>query len=307
MRTIQRDLLALQSDLLVPLTEDGSHRYGIMEGYTLPPISFSLYEAVCIFLVSRLVLRQTDECNPHLQSVLSRLCHVLPPGIAVSVEESIRALSEKSPDPHYLRVFETMAVAWATRRRLKLRYLSLASAEPKEWVFDPYFLEMTGVGYSAYAIGHGVHGERRGIVTLKLDRIREAEPMEETFEVPQGLNLGEMLRGSWGVMGGEEVVVQLRFSAAVARRVKESVWHPSQVIEDADGGGCVMTVKVSNVLEMTPWIRGWGPEVEVLAPASLREEFRGWAARLGEMYGTVPAALANKVGGRAWLEEQGGT
>jgi predicted DNA-binding transcriptional regulator YafY len=35
---------------------------------------------------------------------------------------------------------------------------------------------------------------------------------------------------------------------------------------------------------MTPWIRGWGPDVEVLEPAELREQFRGWAERLREMY-----------------------
>ncbi|MEK7777326.1 MAG: HTH domain-containing protein, partial [Chloroflexota bacterium] len=38
-RTVQRDLLALQSDLEVPVTQDGD-RYGILNSYILP-LSFT--------------------------------------------------------------------------------------------------------------------------------------------------------------------------------------------------------------------------------------------------------------------------
>jgi len=86
------------------------------------------------------------------------------------------------------------------------------------------------------------------------------------------------------VIWGEETEVKLKFSPKVARRVKESVWHPSQGIEDLPDGGCLLTVRVGSTLEMTPWIRGWGPQVEVLAPQGLRDEFREFANQLYEMY-----------------------
>ena len=57
-----------------------------------------------------------------------------------------------------------------------------------------------------------------------------------------------------------------------------------QQIEDLPGGGCILSMKVSSTLEMTPWIRGWGPDVEVLEPADLREQFRKWAKELSKMY-----------------------
>jgi predicted DNA-binding transcriptional regulator YafY len=66
--------------------------------------------------------------------------------------------------------------------------------------------------------------------------------------------------------------------------VKESVWHPSQVITDLPGGGCVMTLQVGSPLEVTPWIRSWGPDVEVLEPDSLRNEFKAWAHQLDVIY-----------------------
>jgi hypothetical protein len=36
---------------------------------------------------------------------------------------------------------------------------------------------------------------------------------------------------------------------------------------------------------MLPWIRGWGGDVEVLAPPALRDRLRGEARRLARTYG----------------------
>jgi len=47
-RTAYRDLEALESELYVPIWQDGNRR-GITEGYFLPPIAFTQAEAVNIF------------------------------------------------------------------------------------------------------------------------------------------------------------------------------------------------------------------------------------------------------------------
>ncbi|PIU23876.1 MAG: hypothetical protein COT13_00720 [Chloroflexi bacterium CG08_land_8_20_14_0_20_45_12] len=185
---------------------------------------------------------------------------------------------------NFLNVFEQVAIAWSTQRRMKFKYRSLQSTKTKEWVIDPYFIEMTGTGYSTYVMGKVVSGEREGIITFKLDRMREVQLLEESFDIPEGLELDDLLGSSWGVMWGEEIELKLQFSARVTRRVKESVWHPSQVVVDLPDGGCLMTLRISNPLEVTPWIRGWGPDVEVLEPESLRNEFKAWAGQLFKIY-----------------------
>jgi len=267
----------------VPITQAGD-RYGILDSYILPPVSFSLYEAMVIFLASRLVLRQTDEANPHTQTALTKLSNVLPSEIAERMKDSIQSIGKKASDLRFIRVFEQVAIAWSTQRRLQMRYQALQSTEVKEWLLDPYFVDMTGVGYSSYVIGQASREGRRGIFTFKLDRIKEAELLEESFRIPPGLNLEKLLGSSWGVIWGEEVEVKLKFSPKVTRRVKESIWHPSQVIEDLQDGSCIMKVRVGSTLEMTPWIRSWGPDVEVLAPEGLREEFKTLANQLCEIY-----------------------
>jgi predicted DNA-binding transcriptional regulator YafY len=282
-RTIQRDLLDLQSGLSVPITQNGNH-YGILGGYTLPPIFFSLYEAMALFLASRLILRQTDENNPYIQQALVKVSDVLPPPIAERLRAGIEKISMKKLNPDFLKIFESVAVAWITQRQLRLEYLSLSSETTKEWVVDPYFVEMTGIGYSMYVIGHGVREGKEGIITFKLDRIKSAEVLETNFEIPPGLDFGKLLSSSWGIMWGEDTGLKLRFSSRITRRVKECVWHPSQVIEDLPDGSCLMTLRVGSALEVTPWIRSWGPDVEVLEPLGLRQELAQQAAELAAIY-----------------------
>ncbi|MCR4393165.1 MAG: WYL domain-containing protein [Dehalococcoidales bacterium] len=283
MRTIQRDLHALGNELQIPLTQTGDY-YGIIEGYILPPVSLSLYEALAVFISLRLCLRQTDKNNPHIEKALGKISSTLPEALRSQVEKSLEYIHQKPATPEYTQIFEKVALAWTTRRRMKITYQSLQSEEVREWLLEPYFVETTGVGYSIYVIGHAVREGKEGLITFKLDRIKTAEVLESNFEIPADFDIGKLLSGSWGIIWGEEQEVELKFSPAVTRRVKEANWHASQIIKDLPDGGCILRLKVGSLLEITPWIRSWGPDVEVLAPESLRQEFRLWTSQLNRMY-----------------------
>lgn len=283
-RTIQRDLLILQSDMHVPVEKQAFDRYIIKKDYILPPVSYSLYEALLLFLAARLIIRQTDESNPHLASAIKKLTSTLPGPPAKQLRQSAEHLARKPLNPDDMDIFEKAAIAWITQKRLRIVYHSYHRGEVEEWLVDPYFIEMTGIAYSTYIIGYGETFNKNGMFTYKLNRIKEAEILDESFGLPPELDLDALLSSSWGVIWGDEVEVKLKFSPGVTRRVKESIWHTSQKIEDLPEGGCTLTLKVGSTLEMTPWIRGWGPDVEVLKPESLRKEMKGWAERLAEIY-----------------------
>lgn len=283
MRTIQRDIQSLETDLKIPLTQNGD-RYGITEGYILPPVSFSLYEAMVIFLACRLTLRQTDENNPHIEKALTKMSSVLPSHLTRQLIESASSIGDKREDPAFIRNFERTAIAWTTQRQMRMKYQSLESDDLKEWLVDPYFVDMTGVGYSIYVIGHAVREGKEGIITFKLERMKEVEVLNKRFDIPPDVNISKLLASSWGIFTGDAVSITLKFSPRVTRRVKESVWHSSQVIEDIPDGGCLLKMEVNSTLEITPWIRSWGPDVEVIEPVTLREEFRKWAYHLHKIY-----------------------
>ena len=284
-RTIQRDLLLLQSELQVPITNKGHDRYGILNDYVLPPVSYSLYEALGLFLAARLIIRQTDDNNPHIKNALVKLTSAMPKSLGINLRKSISSFGKRLVDFEELDVFEKIAIAWVTQKRIQISYQSLNRDQNKEWLVNPYFIEMTGVGYSSYLIGYGESTDRNGITTFKLNRIKEVNILDEDFDIPEDFNIEKLLGSSWGVIWGDDITVKLKFSTNVTRRVKETIWHQSQQLTELPDGSCLLTLKVGSTLEMTPWIRGWGPDVEVLEPVELRAQFEEWAKELGEMYG----------------------
>ena len=50
-------------------------------------------------------------------------------------------------------------------------------------------------------------------------------------------------------------------------------------------GTCTMTSMVNHALEMRPWIRGWGPDCEVLEPEDLRRQIGEDMRRAAVVYG----------------------
>jgi predicted DNA-binding transcriptional regulator YafY len=77
---------------------------------------------------------------------------------------------------------------------------------------------------------------------------------------------------------------KVRFSKAVASRVRESIWHPSQRLEEESDGSVTFTAKVAGTLEITPWILSWGAEAEVLSPQQRRRRFAEMAERQAALY-----------------------
>ena len=104
--------------------------------------------------------------------------------------------------------------------------------------------------------------------------------------MPAGFDGLELLQRAWGVMYGEDLqTVTLRFAPGIAaRRVKETVWHPSQKLRDLEDGRVEWSAQVGDWLEMLPWIRGWGADVEVVGPEELREALIGESRRLARQY-----------------------
>jgi predicted DNA-binding transcriptional regulator YafY len=149
-------------------------------------------------------------------------------------------------------------------------------------------VEPSAVGYATHVIGYE-ESYFHQVQTFKLERVQAAQLTSEVFEVPVDFDPTALLDSAWGIMFGEELVeVRLRFSPQVARRVAESIWHPSQRLAQCADGGCLLTVQVAHPLEMKPWIRGWGPDCEVLAPPDLRAEVAAEMRQAADNYGATP-------------------
>jgi len=287
--TVGRNLTDLGEEG-VPLWEDDEGRIGIdREGY-LTNIRLNLHECMAVYLAARLLARYSDKPNHHTAEALQKLGLSLEksaPSIGQHIVQTSEALhtDTRPAQPGYMEVLETLTRSWCLGRKVRLWHQTLHGRKVQEYLFAPYFLEPSAVGYATYAIGHS--DPPGALRTFKLERIRRAELTEESYQIPKGFDPAELLKSAWGIWYGEEELteVRLRFSPRVARRLKESTWHPSEQVEDTEDGGCIWTSYVAEMQEMVPWIRGWGADCEVLAPPELRDMITGEARRLARIYG----------------------
>lgn len=289
--TIRRDLNVLESRG-TGLIKQG-RRYLIDHRRIVHTLKISNNEALALYLAARLLSRHSDEHNPYVVSALERLSDALrlkTPLIAEHIARAAAAVRERPSRPSYVNTLGILTEAWALGKKVWLRYESQRTNEAGEIIdditartFAPYFLEPSSIGYACYAIGFD--DLRQEIRTFKVERIREIRLTDESYTIPTTFDPHKMLRSAWGIMWGEDdIEVVLHFAPRVARRLKESVWHISQRIEDNPDGSCIFTVRVGKVIEMKPWIRQWGAAVQVLKPDFLRKELAEEARAMVKMY-----------------------
>ena len=290
-RSIQRDLRAIEDDLGTPLEhQDG--RYQIRAGDRLPKIDLNLHEARAMMVAVRLFMRYSDEGDPHAGAAMLALARIMPLDVRPQVTAAAEAIARRPVDIHFSRNLTDITEAWARRRVVEISYRSAGKSRIKDVVLHPYFIEPGAAGMATYVIGYSeTHASMR---TFKVERIISVKKLPQRFEIPEDTSIDEILSSAWGIIWGEGIDVVLRFRADVTWRVKETTWHPSQSIEDLDDGGCVLRFSVASMMEVGRWVRSWGDTVEVLEPAELREELRAEAVRLARAY-SKPAKRPRKV------------
>ena len=260
---------------LTPVYEDDEGLVAIDRDRYLNHIRLTIHESLSIYLASRLMVDRMDRFNPHAASALRKMgqsLHSFAPTIASHITAEAEKLegSRVRRDPVYLKVLETLTRGWSESRIVRVLHHSVHRDADDSYLFAVHLIVPYAVGQTIQAIGQ-CEGEDH-LRTFRVDRIMDATLTADTYAAPPDDTIGTMLEHAWGIWysDAEPVEVVLRFSAAVAHRVRETVWHPSQVIQDLPDGLLEWRVKISEPREMVPWIRGWGSDVEVLAPAALR-------------------------------------
>ena len=62
------------------------------------------------------------------------------------------------------------------------------------------------------------------------------------------------------------------FDAGIAGYVRERNWHESQALADEADGSVRLRMEVAPSFDLKAWIKGFLPHVQVVRPASLRDE-----------------------------------
>ena len=283
-RTVYRDINALDEELGVPVYQAGRGRYGIDRKFFLPPLRLSVPEAIVLFCASRLIARWSDQYDAAVVSAFTKLADALPQPIARHVTATMLAVGTHDPNEPFSRSFAAVARGWAEGRVVEIDY-DPGTAPPKRTRVQPYFLEPDAALRSVYLIGHD---EAAGAMrTYKVERIRTATVTQDRYEIPADFDPDAWLANSWGIWSSDStppVRIRLRFDPSVAHRVREAVWHRSQVLTDLPGGGVELAVTVAGIVEIQNWVLSWGGAVEVLEPEALRQAVAASVRQAADRY-----------------------
>lgn len=283
--TIFRDRKDLS--LEYPIEPDEQGRYHIPKNKLISEIKLNLHEALTLYLAGRKTSRQTRFHQPHTVNAVEKLAATLRQPMTERLLKSADLVTAQEKNPDKVKIIEIIAQAWVEQRKVRIEYQALGSDGLTRHTINPYIIEPSIWSDSIYVIAQSDFNDQT--FAFKIDRILSAVLSGETFEIPEAFDDEQLLKHAWGIWYGDKdpITVKLRFSPAVTRRVKESIWHPLEKVEDSDDGGCLWSVEIAEWREMLPWVRGWGADVEVLEPKDLRLALTREAQELAELYRVV--------------------
>lgn len=272
-RTIYRDIQAL-SEAGVSVVGAPGQGYTLMDGYFLPPVSFTVEEAVTLLIGTDFIEQWFD---PHYgsKSRTSRrkIEAILPEPVrseAARIRKTFRLLATPEDAVRILEraYLETIRRAIVEERKISFRYAKrVAEADGNRRsmrTVAPYGLVL----HQGAWVLTGWCELRQDIRHFRLSRMTELMELEEGFKPPAEFSLE-----AYQPPDERHILVRILVQPDMADKVKESNNYYLETIEDHPEG-LLMTFRVRQPEELLQYVLSWGGGVVVLEPESFRQRMR---------------------------------
>lgn len=290
-RTIYRDLVALGL-AGVPLVSTPGRGYALVEGYFLPPVSFTTDEATILSLGADVMAQSFDaQYRAAAQSAASKITAALPERLRAEVA-ALRERIQIGPEgatlqPEVAATLRALRGAVIARQRVRFRYYTryphgerppAAPGEAAPWrVADPYALTRLRGAWYLNAWCH----LRKDIRNFRLERIEGLTLLDERFPPPATLPPRPTAPRR---VDGLAVEARILFDAEAARWAREAPSFFTVAQEETAEGGLLVTLRLRQPEDVTQWLLGWGAHARVLEPPTLRQRIAEEAAALLRLY-----------------------
>jgi predicted DNA-binding transcriptional regulator YafY len=167
--------------------------------------------------------------------------------------------------------FRMVSQATLTRRRIAICYYTRSRDEFTEREVSPQRLVFYRGNWYLDAWCH----LRQDLRSFGIDAIRKISVTDKAAREVETAALDAHLGAGYGIFSGAaDQKAVLRFDPAAARYVAAERWHARQEQVIETDGHLILMIPFSNQQELVMDILRYGPDVEVLAPESLRSLIR---------------------------------
>jgi proteasome accessory factor C len=236
--------------------------------YFARPLRLSRWEAVALLVMGRAMakLPELEEASS-LKSALEKLETTVGPD-AAEIAAHI-AVDLETGEGESLAVLRE---AIAESRRVRMIYYSHGRDETTDRVIEPWIV--FGAMRAWYVAGRdvGIDEER----VFRVDRIKNMEVLDETFDPPLGLDRTRYERGALYTPSDRDTTVILDLAPSAAWVVEVT---PNEGAEDLGGGWTRLTLRTGHLAWLERLILQLGDAVKVIVPKSLHAGVRDVAAR----------------------------
>ena len=167
--------------------------------------------------------------------------------------------------------FRLIATATLERTRIEFDYRARSTNTPTRRKVSPQRLTHYRDNWYLDAWDH----DREALRSFALDRIAHPQRGKEVAIDVQESELDAHLASGYGIFSGPaKAWATLRFSPHAARWVADEHWHSKQQGQYLPDGRYELRLPYSNPRELLMDVLRYGPDAEVVEPASLRSEMR---------------------------------
>lgn len=290
-RTVERDLLSLSE--MFPLVSDEREKpYGWSwskdaPAFNLPGLSHS--EALTLAMVEQhldtlLPTSTLHQLQPYFKAAKEHLSGIHKSERARSWLGKVRVVPPAQPLlPPAIKpaVQQVVYEALLADRQLEIRYLKRGQGRAEDCCVHPLAVIQRGAVTYLYCRMDG----REGLRTLALHRIQSAGMRDEKADIPPGFSIDEAIaQGEFGFGSGGEITLVAIFYNGAGDHLYETPIAREQTLTELDGGAVKLVATLPNTPQLSWWILGLGDGVEIIQPASLRNQIVSAIAKMQARY-----------------------
>lgn len=293
-RTIQRDLMHLAESRVFPLVFDENTRpYGWSwaqggELFDIP--SMSPHTALTFLLMERylagLLPPTTREMLAPYVANAGKVLKKQSGSELGAWPKKIRVVPRSfqlQPPVFKDGVLDTVFEAVLKERKLAMRYRRRNETELRKYpAINP--LGLVFIESLIYLVA--TVGQHDNPVQFLLHRMEEVRLLPNSVSIPAGFSLKNYVdQGEFCYpTGGGRVRLKALFEQEAAVYLVETPIPGELRVEETEDGRVLLEAEVEDSYQLRRWLMGFGDDVEMLEPETLRDLFKGMAANLRRMY-----------------------